>query len=167
LRSGEIKKRIRELGRAVTAHYGREPFVVIGLMNGAIFFLVDLLRQLPADWEVFCPTVTSYAGAHSTGKVSGLDTLKRDLKGRRILLVDDILDTGLTLRMVSRRLRELGAAQVDICVLLRKRKRRREAVKARWVGFDVPDLFVIGCGFDFHGRYRGLKDIHVFEPKSD
>lgn len=156
-----MRARIAALGRQIARHYGKRPFVVVGLMNGAIFFLVDLLRELPADWIVLCPTVTSYAGTRSTGRIKGLENLSSEIAGRDVLLVDDILDTGLTLNKVEKRLRQLGARRIEICVLLRKRKRRRAPVKARWIGFDVADHYVVGYGFDLYGRYRGLQDIHV------
>jgi hypoxanthine phosphoribosyltransferase len=163
----KIQARVAVLGKEIASHYGEKPFIVMGLMNGAIFFMVDLLRQLPADWEILCPTVTSYIGTNSTGKLRGLENLSDEVKGRHVLLVDDILDTGLTLSKVKDRLYELGAVKIDICVLLRKRKKRKERVYARWTGFDIPDHYVIGCGFDYHGKYRGLKDIYIFDPSRE
>jgi len=158
-----LQRRVAVLGREIAAHYGREPFVVLGLMNGSLFFLVDLLRRLPAETRVECWRVQSYAGRASSGKLQGLAHCGGDFAGRRVLIVDDILDTGLTLDAVTRRAKELGAKKIDLCVLLRKRRRRTVAVRARWAGFDIADRFVVGYGLDLDGQYRALKSIQALD----
>lgn len=159
-----IRRRVRELGAELSLHYARRSPVILGLMDGALFFLVDILRELPPLCEVRCVPVKSYHGTQSGGKVHGLDGIGRDFKGRDVLVIDDILDTGLTLAAVRDQLLKQGARRVDICVLLKKKKVRHRAVRARWVGFTIDDEFVVGYGLDFNGAYRGLKNIRILKP---
>ncbi len=137
--------------------------MVLGLLNGALFFLADLLRHLPANAPVECWRLRSYPGTarQSSGRIEGLEAGFGSFKGRHVLMVDDVLDSGLTLNRVRARLLLLGARSVRICVLLRKRIRRAVPVRADWVGFDIGREFVIGYGLDYDGRYRQLPDIHV------
>ena len=132
-----------------------------GVMNGALFFLADLVREVELDVEISCVRLASYEGKKSTGKLRGLDFPAAAFRGRRVLVVDDILDTGLTLSRLVARLRKLGAAEVKICVLLEKERLRRVPVHADWAGFLIADEFVVGYGLDYAGRFRGLKDIRV------
>lgn len=161
-----IRIRVRELGADISRYYAKRPPIVLGLMDGALFFLVDLLRELPPVCEVRCVPVKSYSGAASTGKISGLAGIGHDFKGRDVLIVDDVLDTGLTLAEVRKHLLALGAKHVDICVMLSKRKRRQQAVRARWVGFEIDDHFVIGYGLDYNGWYRSLKNVQIFSEQA-
>jgi hypoxanthine phosphoribosyltransferase len=133
-------------------------------MNGALFFLADLLRAIEVETEISCVRLASYEGRASTGKLRGLGRLEGDFAGRDVLVVDDILDSGLTLAPLAARLRELGAADVKICVLLQKNRRRVRPVRADWIGFRIADEFVVGYGLDFNGRYRGLKEVRLLEP---
>jgi hypoxanthine phosphoribosyltransferase len=109
------------LGEEITRHYEGEPITVVGLMNGSIFFMADLIRTLPPTTRIECWRVQSYLGQRSTGRIQGLDSVLGDYAGRRILLIDDILDSGLTLTQVKRSLLSQNAKSVDICVLLKKR----------------------------------------------
>jgi hypoxanthine phosphoribosyltransferase len=163
LSEAAIKRRVRELGREIRRYYGKRPPIVLGLMNGALFFLVDVLRELPPDFEVRCISVTSYQGSQSTGKIKGLSGLGSKFKGRDVLLIDDILDTGRTLAAVRERLLAGGARRVSVCVFLSKKKSRCRAVRARWTGFDIEDEFVVGYGLDWNGLYRGLKTVRIME----
>jgi len=133
-------------------------------MNGALFFLADLLRAVELDdTEISCVRLASYKGAESTGVVSGLDTLGDSFAGRHVLIVDDILDTGRTLSVLVARLKELGTVEVKICVLLEKRRRHEIPIKADWVGFRIPNQFVVGYGLDYNGRYRALKQVRTYD----
>jgi hypoxanthine phosphoribosyltransferase len=162
IRAGQIQARVGELGAEINAHYrGRRP-LFIGVMNGALFFLADLLRAVDLDPEVSCLRLASYAGRESTGDLRGLEALDQAVAGRDILVVDDILDTGQTLTKLVARLRELGAAEVKICVLLEKERARELPVRADWIGFRIADEFVVGYGLDCDGRYRALKEIRSF-----
>lgn len=156
-----IRRRVRQLARDIKRSCSRRTPVVLGLMNGALFFLADLLRELPPVFEVRCAAIASYKGTKSTGKITGLENIAGDFKGRDVLIVDDILDTGRTLAAVRARLLRLGAKRVDVCVLLVKKKTRRRAVRVRWAGFEIDDEFVVGYGLDYDGLHRGLKDIRI------
>jgi hypoxanthine phosphoribosyltransferase len=163
LPQAEIRARVRQLGKSITRHYrGKRP-VFLGVMNGALFFLADLLRAVDLETEVSCIRLASYKGAESSGFMRGLHLPDDSLAGRHVLIIDDILDTGLTLSALSRRVKELGAADVKSCVLLEKRRRREISIKADWTGFTIADEFVIGYGLDYDGRYRGLKQIRVLK----
>jgi hypoxanthine phosphoribosyltransferase len=161
LSQAKIQAGVRRLGRAIGRHYRGERPVLLGVMNGALFFLADLLRVMDLEAEVVCVRLASYEGRKSTGKLRGLDFPAGTFRGRRVLVVDDILDTGLTLSRLVARLRKLAAAEVKICVLLEKQRPRRVPVHADWAGFRIADEFVVGYGLDYAGRYRGLKDIRV------
>jgi hypoxanthine phosphoribosyltransferase len=161
-----IRARIRQLGKSITRDYcGRLPpgerLLVVGVMNGALFFLADLLREINFDTEISCVRLASYAGTQSSGKVRGLGGLDESATGRYILIIDDILDTGRTLAALVARLKKLGAAEVKICVLLEKRRRHEMGVAADWIGFKIADEFVVGYGLDYEGRYRDLKQVRI------
>jgi hypoxanthine phosphoribosyltransferase len=158
----QIRARVKELGREMTLHYAGERPLFLGIMNGALLFLADLLRASDLDSEVTCVRLASYQGTESTGKLRGLEAMGDSFKGRKVIIVDDIFDTGTTLAGVIARLRELGAADIKVCVLLQKQKNQK-AVVVDWIGFQIPDQFVVGYGLDYNGRYRGLKQIRVLE----
>jgi hypoxanthine phosphoribosyltransferase len=130
-------------------------------MNGSLFFLVDLLKHMPPDYHVECWRVQSYHGEASTGKLEGLEYTSGNFQGYDVLIIDDVLDTGLTLHAVKKRVLELGARRADICVLLKKRGTQKNKVIAKWIGFEIGKEFVIGYGLDLDGKYRGYKDIRV------
>jgi hypoxanthine phosphoribosyltransferase len=163
--SRRIQARTRELAREIHAYYSDRDLVVLGLLNGCLFFLTDLVRQLPGPVRIESWRLRSYPGKRTTssGRVEGLRDGLGDFKGRHVLIVDDILDTGLTLASVRDRLRVLGAKSVRICVLLNKRKARTRRVRAHWAAFEIEDEFVVGYGLDYDGRYRELANIHVCE----
>lgn len=159
--SKTIQKRIAELAVEITRHYKGKPLTVVGLMNGSLFFLVDLLRLLPAETQMECWSISSYKGKSSTGKLHGLAYHENDYSRRHVLIVDDILDTGLTLHEVEKHLYKHGAPDVEICVLLSKKKKRAKIVHAKWVGFNMNNEFVIGYGLDLDQSYRSLPMIRV------
>jgi hypoxanthine phosphoribosyltransferase len=163
LSQAQIAARVDELGGEITRHYaGRRP-VFLGVMNGALFFLADLVRAVALDIEISCVRLASYAGTESTGQVRGLDDadLGAAVRGRDVLIVDDILDTGRTLSALAAKLQALGAAEVKICVLLEKMRAHEIPVRADWTGFRIADEFVVGYGLDHDGRYRQLRDIQL------
>lgn len=123
-------------------------------------FVVDLLRHLDPDTEVEFWNISSYQGTRSTGKIRGLHHCRGNFVGRDILLIDDILDSGLTLDRTRAHAKKLGARTVQICVLLSKKRKRAHAIKARWVGFSIKDEFVVGYGLDLDQRYRALLHPH-------
>lgn len=161
IRARQIKQRVTQIAGEIDRHYKRRPLVILGLMNGSLFFLVDLVRALKQDYRVECWRIASYQGTASTGQLIGLQSCQGNFSGHDVLIVDDILDTGLTLDGIRQRVQECGARRVDVCVLLRKNKSRIPKIKARWVGFEIADEFVIGYGLDLDGRYRSLPEIRV------
>jgi hypoxanthine phosphoribosyltransferase len=170
LTQAQIRARVRQLGKNISRHYAGKRPIFLGVMNGALFFLADLLRAVDLDHvEISCVRLASYAGAQSTGKIRGLgdlEALGKSMAGRHVLIVDDILDTGRTLSALAARLKKLGAADVKICVLLEKRRRHEIPVRADWTGFKIANQFVVGYGLDYDGRYRTLKQIRVLDQNA-
>ena len=159
-----IAARVRALGAELSRVYrGRRP-VCVALMNGALPFAADLIRAMDIPLELDTLSVSSYAGQHSTGEIKFRSSLKLPVAGRDVLLIDDILDSGVTLRRLSDYLlREANAAQVRTCVLLDKKiPRKPEALAhADYTGFEIEDLFVVGYGLDNDEQFRNLPDISV------
>ena len=161
---GDIRRRVEELGHAITVDYaGRTP-VLISVLKGGAVFLADLIREVPLPLEVHFMAISRYGDAEeSLGRVQILLDLDVDLTGRDVLLVEDIVDTGLTLSYLLSVLRARGAATLEVCALLDKSVRRIAPLSVRYVGFDCPDHFVVGYGLDFAERYRNLPDILAVE----
>ena len=148
----------RLVGRIVQDYGDTEPLLV-GVMDGAMCFLADLMRAFPGSVGVATARVQSYDGTQS-GEIT-VDWLpdRQDIEGRHVLLVEDIVDTGATVAYLAQRLTELGASSVKVCALLNKPSRRVHDLEVAYVGFDVPDVFVVGCGLDYNGAYRNLRDV--------
>ena len=166
LSASRIRQRVRSLALSIRRAYRNRPLTIVALLKGSVFFVVDLLRHLPPDTEVEFWNISSYQGTRSTGKIRGLQHCRGNFRGRDILLIDDILDSGLTLDRTRHRARKLGARSVSICVLLSKRRQRVRSVQARWVGFSIKDEFVVGYGLDLDQRYRALPSIRSL-PSND
>ncbi len=152
-----IARRVEELGAEIAVAYQGRELTVVALYNGAVFFAADLLRHLPGAvrFEALC--VASYEGTGSTGTIRFRQEPLPDLAGRDVLLVDDILDTGQTLRAVCQRLQaETAPATLRTAVLLHKQRATAAGLRADWTGFEIGDEFVIGYGLDFNGLYRNL-----------
>jgi hypoxanthine phosphoribosyltransferase len=157
-----IHRRLDGMADEVRGDFPGEVLVVVVLMKGALVFAADLLRRVPRMLEIECLNVASYhGGTGSSGVVSFLDHKLPDVKGRKVLVLDDILDTGRTLRAVVDRLLDEGATEVKTGVLLAKDKERAAAVEADYVGFYIADEFVVGYGLDYQGRYRNLPYVGV------
>lgn len=157
-----IKRRVRKLGREIEATYGDEEITVISIINGAILFTADLLREISNPVRLDCIRVSSYRNqTKSTGKPQMLHSLSLDVSNRHVLLIDDILDTGKTLAMVTATIKKLNPASLKTCVLLDKIGRREVNFDSEFVGFEIPDKFVVGYGLDFAERYRNLPCIGV------
>ena len=161
LSASQIRRRVLTLAGSIRRAYHRRPLTIIALLKGSVFFVVDLLRHLDPDTEVEFWNISSYQGTRSTGKIRGLQHCRGNLKGRDVLLIDDILDSGLTLDRTRAHAKKLGARSVAICVLLSKKRRRVRSVQARWVGFTIKNEFVVGYGLDLDQRYRSLPSIRI------
>jgi hypoxanthine phosphoribosyltransferase len=156
----DIRRRVEELGRTIAGDYaGREP-ILISVLKGGTIFLADLIREIPSPVEVHLMAISPYGGAaESMGKVRILLDVERDLAGRDVLLVEDIVDTGLTISYLLSMLRAREPASLEVCTLLDRSVRRIAPLRPQYVGFDCPDSFVVGYGLDFQERYRNLGDI--------
>lgn len=158
---GEIKKRVAELAKDVLAK-GDENIMIVILLKGALVFAADLFREMPIKLDVECMNVSSYhGGMESSGKVEFLDPCLPDFVGKRVIVVDDIFDTGLTMKVVCDEIQSRGAASVESCVLLAKEKERDVVFEPDFVGFVIGNEFVVGYGLDYRGKYRNLPCIGV------
>lgn len=160
-----IEKRLDVIAERVHGDFAEgESLLVVGILKGALVFMADLLRRVPLRLEIECLNVASYhGGMESSGQVDFLDRKLPVVKGRSVLLVDDILDTGRTLEAVSAKLLELGAREVKTCVLLTKDKERAAEVEADYSAFEIGDEFVVGYGLDYDGKYRNLPYVGVLK----
>lgn len=159
-----IEKRLDAMAVEIDREFPPGPIVAIVLLKGAFVFAADLLRRIPRPLEIECLNVASYhGGTESSGTVKFLDHALPDVKGRHVLLLDDILDTGRTLKSVAERLMKEGCIAVHTGVLLAKDKVRAEDVQADYVGFEIGDEFVVGYGLDYKGRYRNLPFVGVLK----
>lgn len=162
----EIKRRIKQLGAEITKTYGKEEITFISIINGAILFTADLLREMDNPIRLDCIRISSYRNAtKSVGTPQLIHSLTLDISNRHVLLIDDILDTGKTISMVAGLIEKLNPASVRTCVLLDKRGRREVQFDADFVGFQIPDKFVVGYGLDFAERYRNLPCIGVLKSE--
>jgi hypoxanthine phosphoribosyltransferase len=162
-----IERRLDHMAEDIERDFPEGTLVVIILLKGALVFAADLLRRVPRQLEIECLNVASYhGGMESSGQVDFLDRHFPEVKGRDVLLLDDILDTGRTIAAVADRLREEGASAVRTAVLLAKHKTRAADVEADYVGFEIGDEFVVGYGLDYQGRYRNLPYVGVLKHEA-
>jgi hypoxanthine phosphoribosyltransferase len=160
----DLKQRVRDLGEAVSAEYADRDLLLIGVLKGAVFFLADLMRHIDIPCEVDFMAVSSYGSAtDSSGVVRILKDLDTPIEGRNVLIVEDIVDSGLTLQYLMRNLGARNPASLDVCALLTKPDRRKVELPIRFVGFEIPDRFAIGYGLDFAERYRNLPYVAALE----
>ena len=160
-----LRSRVVELGEEISTDYaGREP-LLIGVLKGAVFFMADLMRHLTVACEVDFMAISSYgASTDSSGVVRILKDLDINIDGRDVLVVEDIIDSGLTLSYLIRNLEAREPASLEVCALMTKPERREIDVPVRYVGFEIPNRFVIGYGLDFAERYRNLPYVGVLHP---
>jgi hypoxanthine phosphoribosyltransferase len=160
-----LQARIAELGTEISADYAGRDLLMVGVLKGAVFFMADLMRELTVTCEIDFMAISSYGAAtDSSGVVRILKDLDINIAGRDVLVVEDIIDSGLTLSYLMRNLRARRPASLEICALLTKPDRRRIDVPVRYVGFEIPNRFVIGYGLDFGERYRNLPFVAVLHP---
>ena len=160
-----LNARIAELGDEISSDYDGRDLLLIGVLKGAVFFMADLMRRLTVPCEIDFMAISSYAGAtESSGVVRILKDLDINIEGRDVLVVEDIIDSGLTLSYLMRNLESREPASLEICALLTKPSRREIDVPVRYVGFEIPNRFVVGYGLDFAERYRNLPYVGVLHP---
>ncbi len=164
--SSEIQDKVRELGERITGDYRGEKPLLIGVLRGAVVVMGDLMRNIDLQCEIDFMDISSYGtGTSSSGVVRILKDLEEDITDRHVLIVEDIIDTGLTLSYLLRSLLARKPASLEICALLSKPSRRRVDLDVKYLGFEVPDEFVVGYGLDYAGAYRNLPDICILKPE--
>ncbi len=163
-----ILARLDELSQRIEQDYSGKDLTVIAVMNGSLMFMADLLRRVALPLKIDFLTVSSYhGGTSSSGKVTFKQEALQDIEGRHLLILDDILDSGLTLHAIKTRLLETGKPlSVKVCVLLQKKRPREQHVEVDYAGFEIEDEFVVGYGLDYQERYRNLPLIGVLDERA-
>lgn len=161
----EIDQRVAELAAQIEADYGDSDVLLVGVLKGAVMIMADLSRALAGQYPMDWMAVSSYgSGTKSSGVVRILKDLDTDLTDRHVLIVEDVIDSGLTLSWLLANLKSRGAASVEICTLLRKPEAAKVEIDVRYVGWDIPNEFVVGYGLDWNEKYRNLECIAVLSP---
>ena len=161
----QIQNRIAELARAIEADYAGTDVLLVGVLKGAVMVMADLARELKIPVTMDWMAVSSYgSGTQSSGVVRILKDLDTDLSGRTVLIVEDIIDSGLTLSWLLSNLNSRGPASVEICTLLRKPEAARVDIDVKYVGFEIPNRFVVGYGLDYDEKYRNLRGVGILSP---
>lgn len=163
----ELQERVDHLARRISEDYAGEELLLVGVLKGAVFFMADLARRVTVPCALDFMAVSSYGSStDSSGVVRILKDLDSEIQGRHVLIVEDIVDSGLTLSYLLKNLRSRKPASLEICALLTKPARRRTHIECRYVGFEIPDEFVVGYGLDYAERYRNLEFIGVLTPEA-
>ena len=161
----EILTKLDELAALIAREYEGKDLLLVGVLKGAVMVMADLMRALPMTAPVDWMAVSSYgSGTKSSGVVRILKDLDTDITGRHVLIVEDIIDSGLTLSWIKANLESRNPASVEICTLLRKPEAAKVDVDVKWVGFDIPNEFVVGYGLDLDDAYRGLRCVGTLAP---
>ncbi|WP_394553093.1 hypoxanthine phosphoribosyltransferase [Agromyces sp. MMS24-JH15] len=161
----EIRARLDELAARIEADYAGEDLLLVGVLRGAVMVMADLARSMRGHLEMDWMAVSSYGtSTQSSGVVRILKDLDTDIQGRHVLIVEDIIDSGLTLSWLRGNLESRGTASVEICALFRKPDAAKVEVDVRYVGFDIPNKFIVGYGLDYAERYRNLRDVAILAP---
>jgi len=163
LSTEQIATRVAELGREIRAAYGDEPVICLGILKGSIVFLSDLIRAMDGPVQCAFLGVSSYEGTESSGQVRITHDVRTPLKGHHVVVVEDIVDTGLTLSYILKTLQVRDIKSLKVAALLDKPARRRADVPVDWIGFSIPDEFVVGYGLDLDEYYRNLPYIGIYE----
>ena len=163
----DIQNRICELGKILTEDYAGKNPVVIGVMKGVVVFYADMIRQIKTPCQLDFMWISSYAGANSTGTMQVRQDLKTDIKGRHVLILEDIFDTGNSLDFTVKHLMSREPASLKICTLLDKPERRKPGItlQADYTGFTIPNAFVVGYGLDYNEKYRNLPYVGILKPE--
>lgn len=163
----EIRERIAQLGQQLTADYAGKDPVIVGVLKGVVVFYADMIRQIKTPCQMDFMWISSYAGTETTGNMIVKRDISENIKGRHVLILEDIFDTGTSLDFTYRHLLEKEPASLKICTLLDKPSRRKPGIdlQADYVGFTVPNAFVVGYGLDFNEHYRNLPYVGVLKPE--
>lgn len=162
-----LAARVSELGAAISADYAGKDILMVGVLRGAVIFMADLARAIQRPVAIDFMAVSSYGlSTSSTGVVRFLKDLDEDIEGKHVLIVEDIIDSGLTLKYLFENLKSRKPASLKICTLLNKPSRRKVEVPVDYNGFDIPDYFVVGYGLDYAERYRNLPFVGVLKPEA-
>jgi hypoxanthine phosphoribosyltransferase len=166
IEEARLQARVREIGAEISLDYADRDLLLVGVLKGAVFFMADLMRAISVPCEIDFMAISSYGAAHdSSGVVRILKDLDINIEGRHVLVVEDIIDSGLTLSYLVRNLESREPASLTVCALLTKPSRREIEVEVRYVGFEIPNRFVIGYGLDFAERYRNLPYVAVLDEE--
>lgn len=161
----QIQAKVAELGEAISRDYGDESILLIAVLRGAALFVADLARHITSPVEIDFMAVSSYGSStKSSGVVRIIKDLDESIEGRHVLVVEDILDTGLTLKYLLKNLASRQPASLEVVALLSKKDKQRVPIQCKYVGYDIPDEFVVGYGLDYDERYRNLPFVGVLEP---
>lgn len=163
----QIQARIRELGEELTRDYEGKFPVIVGVLKGVVVFYADMVRQIKTHCQMDFMTISSYRGTESTGNMVVKSDISADLKGRHVLVLEDIYDTGNSLTFICDYLKSKEPASIKVCTLLDKPERRKPGVtlKADYVGFTIPNAFVVGYGLDYNEKYRNLPYVGILKPE--
>ena len=162
----QIQKRIKELGAQITKDYEDKKLLLVGILNGCVYFMTDLSREIDKLLQIDFMVVSSYGSSTSTsGVVKIIKDLNRSIEGFDVLIIEDIVDTGLTLSYIKEVLEARKPNSVKICTLVNKIGRRKVDIDVDYVGFEIPDEFIIGYGMDYAEKYRNLKDVLIIRPE--
>ena len=167
LTNEQIRARIQELGKELMRDYADKNPVFIGVLKGVVVFYADMIRAFDAHCQLDFMWISSYKGTQSTGSTVIRQDVSADLKGRHVVILEDILDTGRSLSFVVQHLKDKGAASVRICTLLDKPEGRAPGIdiQAEYVGFTIPNAFVVGYGLDYNEKYRNLPYVGILKPR--
>lgn len=166
LTEDQIKTRIGELGRELAADYADKNPIFVGILKGVVIFFADIVRAVSIPCQFDFMAVSSYSGTNSTGIIKVKKDLSADIEGRHVVILEDILDSGLTLKYTTEYLKSKNPASVKICTFLDKPERRQSDIVADYIGFTVPNLFVVGYGLDYDEEYRNLPYVGVLKPEA-
>ena len=162
----QVRLRVAELARQIDSNYAGKDPLMVGVLNGAMMVMSDLTRAMKSHCSIDWMAISSYgSGTKSSGVVRILKDLTADINGRDVLIVEDIVDTGLTLSYLVQNLQSRGPASVEVLTMFRKPDSMTAAVAVKYVGFDIPNEFVVGYGLDYAGRYRNLTDVATLAPR--
>ena len=162
----DLRARVKDMGRQITADHEGESLLVVSVLRGAAIFMADLVREIDLNVEMDYMAISSYGGGtRSSGVVRILKDIDSDIKDRHVIIAEDILDSGLTLKYLIRNLESRNPASIEVDTLLRKKTKAQADIDCRYVGFECPDEFIVGYGMDYAERYRNLPYIGVLKPE--